>query len=89
MRQDEYIEKINGVLDQIINENLPVHERWSLSGNYAHLISELVEKYPNEATFNFLLDILRKMYDKKMNNEYDDFKAIDCTLLAFYAILGK
>lgn len=89
MRQEEYIEKINGVLNQILNLDLPVHERWSLSGEYSHLLAELLEQYPNDATFEFMIEVIRKLYNKKTNNEYDDFKVIDCTLLGMYAILGK
>ena len=89
MRQEEYIEKINGLINEIIKDNCPIQERWSLSGDYARILSEMLEKYPNDKSFNFLMDIIRKLYDKKINSDYDDFKAIDITLIGLYTIFGK
>lgn len=89
MRQEEYIDRINRLIDEIVKPNRPVHERWTLSERYANLLDEMISRYPNDTTFNFLLDIVRKLYDKRNHSDYEDFKAVDVTFLGLYSIFDK
>ena len=89
MRQEEYIDKINSLIEEIVKPNRPVHERWTLAEKYANLLDEMIDHYPNDATFNFLLNIVRKLYDRRINSDYDDFKAVDITFLGLYNFFSK
>ena len=89
MRQEEYIDRINDLIDQIVKPNCPVHESWALSEKYANLLDELISKYPNDTTFNFLIEIVKKLYDKRKHSDYEDYKAVDVTFLGLYSIFDR
>ncbi len=89
MRQEEYFDKINCLLDKIIKNNCPPKVKMSLSGDYSKNLSELIQSYPNERTFNFLIEIIKKLYERKMSLDFDSYRAIDITLISLHTFFER
>ena len=69
MSQQEYFNKVNGLLTELLDDTKSISEKHWRTNEYANALEELIRNFHNDETFNFVLEVLRRIYeDSKIHN---------------------
>ncbi|MBQ9297460.1 MAG: hypothetical protein IJ223_00225 [Clostridia bacterium] len=88
MSQQEYFNKVNGLLDELLDSTKSISEKHWRTNEYANALEELIRNFHNDETFNFMLGVQRRIYEYSKKHNYGNEGVILVTTYALGSILG-
>ena len=83
MTQQEQFQKVNQLLEEALDENKSMDEKYWRTSAYANALGVLIGEFNNRETFKFMLRIQEKIYEKSKKSYGNE-----CVILATIAALG-